>query len=222
MCQSFHSPTPWLALNKVWVDVPLPAFMPSSPHAIVRWEWIGTHLYPTVEFFGRARERCRFRLRPELVQCVDVAIQGVEGGRDAGPGHRHPGPRHRQHRLPGPVEPGTRVAHPRAGHRAGARRSGRCDPPAYPAYPAYPACPRTRTASPSTGNGGSAPDSPAPDTDPGTPRGSSPIGSAIRATGRIDVRTATNIDTLSTVVGFPAPTVSAAVPAASFDRCRGK
>lgn len=55
----------------------IPEWLPSAEHAVLRWEWYALHLYPNIEFF---------------TQCVDVKIQGCDGGPEpsstfAIPGH---------------------------------------------------------------------------------------------------------------------------------------
>jgi len=43
----------------------IPEYLPSCEHCVLRWEWYAIHLFPSVEFFS---------------QCIDIKIQGCNGG----------------------------------------------------------------------------------------------------------------------------------------------
>jgi len=43
----------------------IPEYLPNCEHCVLRWEWYAIHLFPSVEFFS---------------QCIDIKIQGCNGG----------------------------------------------------------------------------------------------------------------------------------------------
>lgn len=51
--------------NQVNVPVKIPDYLPSSSHAILRWEWYALHVYPEIEFYA---------------QCADVKVNGITNG----------------------------------------------------------------------------------------------------------------------------------------------
>eukprot|EP01111_Echinosteliopsis_oligospora_P013452 TRINITY_DN482_c0_g1_i1.p1 TRINITY_DN482_c0_g1~~TRINITY_DN482_c0_g1_i1.p1 ORF type:complete len:263 (+),score=63.39 TRINITY_DN482_c0_g1_i1:105-893(+) len=51
--------------NRVDVPVKIPDYIPSTSHAILRWEWYALHVFPTIEFYA---------------QCVDVKVNGNANG----------------------------------------------------------------------------------------------------------------------------------------------
>lgn len=55
------------AQNQQDVKIRIPSWIPNCDHCILRWEWTGLHVHPTVEYYA---------------QCVDVKIVGGDSKYD--------------------------------------------------------------------------------------------------------------------------------------------